>query len=193
VTIGGLLGGGGTCSIATQPGCSWTATRGGDQGGNWINFTSPDGGTGNGAVTYTVPPLSIGTRTGFIRVGSSECVIVETLLPLKTSDSGSRWDSTLDVPGGRGQIVIDGAAVRYQDSGVDQGTITPAHGTRQVVAQLITVKGPGTWTFRLQGSARAGSLRPLAGNATLVTADSITFRLAGKPGERVVFTFDAVP
>ena len=97
------------------------------------------------------------------------------------------------MPGGRGQIVIDGAALHYQDVGVDQGPMTPATGTRQVVSQIITAKGPGTWTFRLHGSARPGSLRPLAGNVTQLTADSITFRLAGKPGERVVFTFEAVP
>jgi hypothetical protein len=187
--IGGLLGGGGTCSVTTQPGCAWTAIKSGDGGGNWITFTSPANGVGSGAVSYTVPPLSIGTRTGFIRVGSSECVVVESL-GLKAEPLGLRWESTLQVPGGRGQVVIDGTVVRYQDAGMDQGTIAPAGGSRQVVAQLVTAKGPGAWTFRLPGGGRAGSLRPLAGDAVQLTADSITFRLAGKPGERVVFTFE---
>jgi hypothetical protein len=190
--IGGLLGGGGTCSVTTQPGCAWTATKSGDGGGNWITFTTPNSGVGSGAVSYTVPPLSIGTRTGFIRVGSSECVVVESL-GLKAEPQGLGWESLLDVPGGRGQVVIDGSSVRYQDSGLQQGTIAAATGTRQVVAQLVTAKGPGTWTFRLAGSARPGSLRPLAGVPTQVTADSITFRLAGKAGERVVLIFEGLP
>jgi hypothetical protein len=190
--IGGLLGGGGTCSVTTQSGCAWTATKSGDAGGNWITFTSSDSGVGSGAVTYTVPPLSIGTRTGFIRVGSSECVVVESL-GLRPDSEGVRWESVLAVEGGRGQVVVDGASVRYQDTGLDQGTIAAASGTRQVVAQLVSAKGPGTWTFRLAGGARPGSLRPLAGVAIQVTADSIAFRLAGKAGERVVFTFDSAP
>jgi hypothetical protein len=62
------------------------------------------------------------------------------------------------------------------------------------VAQLVTARGrAGTWTFRLPTGVRAGSLRPLAGQAAQVTEDSIVFQLQGRPGERVVFSFEIAP
>jgi hypothetical protein len=192
-TFVGLLGGSGACSITTQAGCGWTATLAGDGGGNWITFTSPNSGSGSGSVTYSVPGLALGTQTAFIRVGSSECVVVRSALGLKDGAATAQWESELSVEGGRGQIVIDGATVQYQDQGPQAHSLPQDTGLRQVVAQLVAGRGrPGTWTFRL-GHLRAGSLRPLAGNPTQVTADSITFRLAGNPGERVVFTFEALP
>jgi hypothetical protein len=192
-TFVGLLGGSGACSVTTQPGCGWTATLGGDGGGNWINFTSPNSGSGSGSVTYTVPGLALGTQTAFIRVGSSECVVVRSALGLKDGGASMQWESELAVEGGRGQIVIDGATVRYQDQGPHALSLPPDAGLRQVVAQLVAGKGrPGSWTFRLS-HVRAGSLRPLGGNPTQVTADSITFRLTGRAGERVVFVFEGLP
>lgn len=190
------LGGNGTCDVVTQPTCSWTATKTGDQGASWLNFTGATSGTGNGSIGYGVALLSLGTRTAQIQVGTSECIVVQTLILRPAEEAFAAalaWQSTLEVPGGRGQVVIDGTSVRYQDQGLDQAPLAPGTGTRQVVAQLVASKGPGSWTFRLPGSARPGSLRPLAGAVSALAADSVTFRLVGKPGERIVFTFDSMP
>jgi hypothetical protein len=48
----------------------------------------------------------------------------------------------------------------------------------------------GTWRFDFGGAGViAGSLRVVAGEVELVTPDTIVFRLGGRPGERVVFSF----
>jgi hypothetical protein len=50
---------------------------------------------------------------------------------------------------------------------------------------------PGTWRFQVVGGVRPGSLRVIAGTVVALSADEIVFRLSGKPGERVVWSFRA--
>ena len=51
---------------------------------------------------------------------------------------------------------------------------------------------PGTWRFDLSTlGLLPGSLRVVAGEAAQSGSATVVFRLRGKPGERVVFTFDA--
>ena len=62
--------------------------------------------------------------------------------------------------------------------------------------EALLVRGagrPGTWRFEFEGQAalKLGSLRVVAGTVTLITGDAAIFRLQGKPGERVVFAFEA--
>jgi hypothetical protein len=184
------LGGNGTCSVATQPGCPWTAFENAD----WITLTGATSGNGSGAIPYSVALLSLGTRTDRIRITqdpNADCTVVQTLLLRPDEERpAAAWESTLDVEGGRGQIVVDGQSLRYQERGRDQASLPAGPGPRQVVAQLVSARGrPGTWSFRFP-AAVPGSLRPIAGDVLQVTPDQITFRLAGKPGERVVFTFE---
>lgn len=186
-----LLGGNGTCTIATQANCAWTAS----DDAAWITINGANSGNGSGAVNYTLAALSLGTRTGRITISqapSQECVIVQGLLiadPRPDPASGS-WESTLDVEGGRGQVVVDGRSVRYQEPGVLQGSLPGGPGARQIVAQLVSARGKaGTWTFRLP-TAVPGSLRPLAGEVAASGPDQLSFRMSGRPGERVVFTFE---
>jgi hypothetical protein len=195
-----VLGGAGVCRVTTQPGCAWTATKDGDQNAGWVTFTGATSGSGTGDIAYNVGAITILSRTARISITqdpSEECVINQSLLRPdegRATEAATRWESDLSVDGGRGQIVIDGASVRYQDQGLQQDNLPAGSGQRQIVAQLVAAKGrPGTWTFRLPGVARPGSVRPLSGNASSVTGDSIAFRLAGTPGERLVFTFQAVP
>ena len=49
---------------------------------------------------------------------------------------------------------------------------------------------PGLWRFDLSDSGGSASTRihVVAGEAVSVTGSSVTFRLQGKPGERVAFT-----
>jgi hypothetical protein len=187
--LGTTVSGPATCSIATQAGCPWTA----DKDSSWITFASGNTGSGSGAVQYNVAALTLGVRTGRITIAeapSQECVVAQGLLKTETS-AGPGWESTLDVDGGRGQVVVDGQNVRYQERGREEARLGERPGLRHVVAQLVSAKGrPGTWSFRLTAAA-PGSLRPIAGDVLQVTPDQITFRLAGRPGERIVFTFEA--
>ena len=48
----GLQGGTGTVSVTATPGCPWTASSLTD----WLTITSGATGTGNGTITYSVPP-----------------------------------------------------------------------------------------------------------------------------------------
>ena len=69
--------------------------------------------------------------------------------------------------------------------------LAPGASSAQPVAIVQAEGKPGHWRFELGLSADPGSLRVIAGEAVLVTADSIGFRFKGRPGERVVFTFRA--
>jgi hypothetical protein len=99
--------------------------------------------------------------------------------------------SQLDVPGGRGQIVLNGSEALFPAAGRVPLSARPRAGDNRVEAQLVKSEGrAGLWRFELAaGSTVAGSLRVISGEVALVTGDAVVFRLKGQPGERVVFTF----
>jgi hypothetical protein len=100
------------------------------------------------------------------------------------------WSQRLDVPGGSGQVVLDGTALVWASAGTSQASLQPRAGEHQVVATLLGGQGRGRWRFDFPpGVVEAGSLQTVAGNLSLLTADSIAFDLEGKPGERLVFRF----
>jgi hypothetical protein len=55
--------------------------------------------------------------------------------------------------------------------------------------------GPGNVSFDLQAMTKlvGGSLEVVAGDVTAVSGVGIVFRLKGKSGETVIFTFDVAP
>jgi hypothetical protein len=95
------------------------------------------------------------------------------------------------VPGGSGQIVVNGRNAAFARRGRSSAMAAARRGENRVEAQLIEASGPGSWRFELAGAPglRSGSLRVVAGDVALVTGDAIVFRMTGRPGERVVFTF----
>ena len=98
------------------------------------------------------------------------------------------WSALLALDGGAGQITVNGSRVTYQAPGIVQ-LVDPA-GPARVEALVVTAAGrPGTWRFQLPAGAAPGSLHVVAGDVAVITADTVTFRLAGRPGERLVFTF----
>ncbi len=101
--------------------------------------------------------------------------------------------SQLDVPQARGQIVVNGTSVVYASSGRSMAVAQGVKGDNRIEAQLVQGGGAGTWRFDLAatGTFEPGSLRVIAGEVVVVTADAVVFRLSGKPGERVVFAFRA--
>ncbi|PYQ25533.1 MAG: hypothetical protein DMF81_01930 [Acidobacteria bacterium] len=102
------------------------------------------------------------------------------------------WSSELDLEGGSGQVVVNGEAAAFASRGRSSGAVQGRRGLNRVEAQVVEAAGrPGTWRFELDTTAslQAGSVRVIAGEVALVTESAIVFRLKGKPGERVVFSF----
>lgn len=102
------------------------------------------------------------------------------------------WTSELDLRGGRGQVVINGADAFFPGAGRSELTIRARQGPNSVEAIVVEGGGtPGLWRFVLDaGSIRPGSLRVIAGEIVAAAPDMVLFRLRGKPGERVVFGYE---
>ena len=65
-------------------------------------------------------------------------------------------------------------------------------GENRVEAVLVEAAGkPGLWRFDLMNAEAVvpGSLRVVAGEVVSIASSSLTFRLRGVAGERIVFTF----
>jgi hypothetical protein len=105
-------------------------------------------------------------------------------------DAGS-WMSDLQAPAGRGQVVVDGSQVVFPSAGTESYATPLAPGPHRFEATLVDGSGRGgLWRFDLAALGLApGSLRVVAGEAVQVGADTVVFRLRGRPGERVVFGF----
>jgi hypothetical protein len=109
--------------------------------------------------------------------------------PARLSDRGT-LESSLDLENGEGQVVMNGAESAFTRRAPSRlaASLFPRN---RVEATLVAGRGAGTWAFRLPEGARPGSLRVVAGEVVAVGPAAVTFRLRGRPGERVVFTFAA--
>jgi hypothetical protein len=102
------------------------------------------------------------------------------------------WTSKLDVPGASGQVVVNNSSAIFAGPGQSTGVVFGPRGENRIEARVVQGAGkPGTWRFELGSTANLvpGSLRVLAGSVTEVSGDAVVFRLSGRPGERVMFTF----
>jgi hypothetical protein len=129
---------------------------------------------------------------------ASEGNTVAVIESLKASEDASgparrlAWSSELNLNGGSGQVVVNGSAASFAAQGRSSAVALGRRGENRVEAQVVQAAGSaGTWRFELGAttSLKPGSLRVSAGEVALVTADAIVFRLTGKSGERVAFTF----
>jgi hypothetical protein len=101
------------------------------------------------------------------------------------------WSSELSLEG-RLQVVVNGASPAFPGSGRGFGTARLVNGENRVEAVVVESAGKaGVWRIDLKPSEaiQAGSLRVISGEVTLLGPTSATFRLSGKTGERIVFTF----
>ena len=196
-----LLGGNGTCTVTTNlPSCPWTAQA----SDSWIQMGGQTSGPGNGAINWGAG-LTLVARTGEITLSGTQgstnarCQIVQGgVVPpperTTTDTAGAFAISRLDVAGARAQVTVNGTAVHFQATGDAPIVTATQQGPNRVVAQIVTAAGrPGTWRFDLGVPIVPGSLRAEAGEAVAVTEGSIVFRFAGRPGERVVFSFHGRP
>jgi PKD domain-containing protein len=101
------------------------------------------------------------------------------------------WSSELSLEG-RLQVVVNGASPAFPGSGRGFGTARLADGENRVEAVVVESAGKaGLWRIDLKPSEAilAGSLRVISGEIVQLGPASATFRLSGKQGERIVFTF----
>jgi len=106
------------------------------------------------------------------------------------SAASATFVSELGVPGGAGQVVANGEAA-FPRAGRTPFAVRLKRGENRVEATLVEARSGGTWRFDLGAlpGFRPETLRVVAGDVVRLAADSVTFRLQGRPGERVVFAF----
>jgi hypothetical protein len=136
---------------------------------------------GNG--TYSSPVTITVNNTG-------PCIAVGDEASPGASASSATFVSELSVPEGAGQVVANGEAV-FPRSGRNPFAVRLKAGENRVEATLVEARAGGTWRFELGAlpGFQPETLRAVAGDVVQLAADSVTFRLQGRPGERVVFTF----
>jgi hypothetical protein len=98
--------------------------------------------------------------------------------------------SRLEIAGGRGQMIVNGTSVFFQQDGVSVQSEAAREDGNRVEGIVVSSDGrPGTWRFDLSSGYEPGSLVVVAGQARQVTPSSVVFQLSGKAGERLVFAF----
>ncbi len=134
------------------------------------------------------------TTQVYVRVKrrSDSCSATSSSRTSAAPGSALGWTSELALPGGRGQVIANGADVVFPGAGRSELTLPVRPGRNPLEAVLVEGSGPGTWRFTLaSGPIHAGSLRVLAGDVMAVGPETVAFRLRGRAGERLVFAFDA--
>jgi hypothetical protein len=184
-------GGSSSFNITTGAACSWNL----EQTQGWVSLGASSG-TGTRNVGYDVPGgYLLGYRESTVSVQQAPAALIKIrqdglLLRNEEGRPAPQLTSDLAVAGATAQIVWDGASVTYAAEGTTSAGVPLTPGTHRVEAQLVAADGkPGTWRFAFTGAAVKG-LRPQSGKVEALASDSITFRLAGRPGERVVFVFE---
>jgi hypothetical protein len=203
--IGGANGSDTSASVTSNPAginCVWTP-----------NLPCTDTGTfieGSTVVLTTVlqPP---GTRvqwggacaaaTGLVcnlLINGNQTVTVDSfrLFDPDNAAPALTWTSQLAVPEAQGEIAVNGRVASAGRAGITSMSAEGRKGTNQVEAVLVRAGGRGgTWRFDFsaQPAFKPGSLRVIAGAVAGITGDTVTFRMEGKAGERVVFSFEIDP
>ncbi|HVR72464.1 MAG TPA: hypothetical protein VMT87_16635, partial [Vicinamibacteria bacterium] len=107
-------------------------------------------------------------------------------------DIALAWRHQLELPGGGGQVLLNGATTVASGPGLNSAQARGRPGENRLEGRLTHGTGrAGTWRFELGANLRLepGSLRILSGEPAVVTGDAVVFRLRGHPGEQVAFTF----
>jgi hypothetical protein len=144
-------------------------------------------------------------RVDNINISTASCPTTGVIAPPAAAKGSARtresrppqpgnWVSQLEVPGGRGQVVVNGNAAFFPPAGRSGVSARVKAGENRVEATLVQSTGQsGLWRFDLSGERAftPGSLRVIAGQVALITGDTVAFQMKGRPGERVVFTFQS--
>jgi hypothetical protein len=181
------------CAVNVNvPSCPWSVEVF-PASATWLTVSPPTAGTGNGAVSYSVALLVLGSRSAEIRAQQdhgARCTITQQALLAAPPGAAQTLQSRLDLPGGSAQTILNGSTAIFQQDVVVARIDGAQPGLNRIEGTIVAAAGrPGTWRFELSSGSEPGSLRIVAGQARLVTPDSVVFRLSGKAGERVVFVF----
>jgi hypothetical protein len=178
-------GGSRSAAIATLPGpgptfrASWSLPSCLGPQDRWYIYAEAVDGCGRSTVEHVR-----------VKRGGDSCVAASSAASL--AGLSLVWASELALPGGRGQVVANGADVVFPGPGRSDLVLPARLGGNRIEAVLVEGGRPGTWRFTLAaGAIRPGSLRVVAGEAAAVGPETVVFRLQGRAGERAVFTFDA--
>jgi hypothetical protein len=190
----GLAGGSGVCAVNVNvASCPWSVEVFPASASTWLSLTPPTAGTGNGAVSYSVALLVLGSRSAEIRAQQdhgARCTITQQALLAAPPGTAQTLQSRLDLAGGSAQTILNGSTVLFQQDAVLARMEGAQAGLNRVEGTIVAAAGrPGTWRFELSSGSEPGSLRVVAGQARVVTPDSVLFQLSGRAGERVVFVF----
>ena len=98
--------------------------------------------------------------------------------------------SELGVAGGAGQVVVNGEAV-FPRAGHSPLAVRLRSGENRVEATLVEGRSAGEWRFDIASvpGFRPESLRVIAGEVSRAGGATVAFRLRGRPGERIAFSF----
>jgi hypothetical protein len=104
---------------------------------------------------------------------------------------GLALGSELTVPGATGQIVLNGVESFFVGGGWTWLAARGRPGTNRVEALLVDGSGTsGQWRFDLSGTGlRIDGLQVVAGRTVSISPRQVIFTLSGRPGERIVFSF----
>ena len=157
------------------------------------------------SVEWALPPCGVPPVDNFIvaaeaedncgnRRQSAELLVSRLFLCFRSAAraaAAAGWRSELAVPGGRGQVVLDGREAIFAEAGMAGLALAIEPGLHRFEATLVEGAGKsGVWRFDLTGlGLLPGSLRVIAGEVVQVAGDELTFRLKGQSGERIVFSF----
>jgi hypothetical protein len=124
---------------------------------------------------------------------ASSCGTGEAAARAPAGEPGLVWTSELALAGGRGQVVVNGTDGQFPGAGRTDIVVAARAGTSTVEATVVDARGtPGAWRFTLAaGAIRPGTLRVVAGGVAAAGPQMLVFRLQGRPGERVVFSYEA--
>jgi hypothetical protein len=134
-----------------------------------------------------------GTATATVtEAGLATSAVRVTPMRRGTASRRLAWASDLSLEDGAGQVIANGQSAVFASRGRSTAVASGRRGDNRIEAQLVRASGkPGTWRFELAPTAtlQPGSIRVIAGEVVSLTDDTVTFRLNGQPGERIVFTF----
>jgi hypothetical protein len=192
---------------STPPGitCTWTgAPPGCTDTGAFVNGTTVTLTVATGGMTVVWGGACLGT-TGAVcnlTITADTLVTIDTRIlfhrPAGRLAPPLALSSQLEMAEGEGQIVTNGRTAFAAGPGVSEMAADGRTGVNRVEGVLVRGAGrPGTWRFDFSGQSQSGfkpgSLRVIAGTVATITGNAVVFRLQGKPGERVVFTFEIDP
>lgn len=167
-----------TVTLTAVPNVRMAVTWGGDCAGNLgLTCTLLMDATKTATADFQPPPIPLAQKAPDTDASPSGPALA--------------WTSLLDVPGGQGQVLFNARESRFAGRGLSRMTASARTGENRVDARLQAGTAAGTWRFEIvdKRSLEPGSLRVLQGDPVVVLPDAIVFRVAGRSGEQVSFTY----